>query len=129
MKNKGRKYFSAFDVIIIFIVILASTFSLVSQFNINENDLLCVIRVEGEVYKTVPLSEVNEVEIIEVSGNVPLSVIVSEKEVYVESSCPDKLCEHSGKISKAHQSIVCLPAKVSVTLESDKDSDIDVVVG
>jgi hypothetical protein len=50
--------------------------------------------------------------------------------VYIKDACcPDKLCEHTGEIHSANQSVVCLPAKVSVTLESGTDIELDAVVG
>lgn len=38
----------------------------------------------------------------------------------VDSSCPDKLCERSGKIYKNSESIICLPGKIVVCIESHK---------
>ena len=47
-----------------------------------------------------------------------LTVEVADGAVYVASSdCPNQDCVHSGAISRAGQSIVCLPARVAVTLE------------
>ena len=48
---------------------------------------------------------------------------------YVASSdCPNQDCVHSGAISRAGQSIVCLPARVAVTLEGAA-SDYDLIAG
>ena len=49
-----------------------------------------------------------------------LTVAVENGAVRVsESDCPNQDCVHSGAISRAGQSIVCLPARVAVTLEKD----------
>ena len=45
-----------------------------------------------------------------------------------ESDCPNQDCVHSGAISRAGQSIVCLPARVAVTLEGAA-SDYDLIAG
>ena len=45
-----------------------------------------------------------------------------------ESDCPNQDCVHSGAISRAGQSIVCLPARVAVTLEGTS-SDYDLIAG
>lgn len=45
-----------------------------------------------------------------------------------EAGCPDKVCMHTGYISSSFQSIVCLPFKITVTIESEETSDIDVVL-
>lgn len=129
MKKVERKYFSALDIGIIVFVLIISAIALVSQLNSKTDELSCVVRVGGDVVHTVPLSQVDEKEYFLVEGEFPVTVVLTNDFVYVESaSCPDKLCEHTGKISRASQSIVCLPAKVSVTLESS-NSDLDAVVG
>ena len=45
-----------------------------------------------------------------------------------ESDCPNQDCVHSGAISRAGQSIVCLPARVVITLEGAA-SDYDLIAG
>lgn len=129
MDKEKRKLFSFFDIIIILVVVLASTLALLSQLNSEESNLSCVIRVEGEVVHSVLLEELSEGTKYVVDGELPVTVVMNETSVYVKSaSCPDKLCENTGEISRAGQSIVCLPAKVSVTLQSD-NRDLDAVVG
>lgn len=129
MNKKDRKLFSPFDVIIILFVIIASAFAIISQFNNERDNLECVIKVSGEVTHTISLDDVSGSEKISVDAALPVTVIVSSDGVYVESaSCPDKLCEHTGKITRSGQSIVCLPAKVSVSLNGDLNS-VDTVVG
>ncbi|MBQ8056932.1 MAG: NusG domain II-containing protein [Ruminococcus sp.] len=129
MKNRERKYFSVYDIFIILIAVAASVLALLSQINADSDALNCVIRVKGEIIECVELSTVNESLLIEVDGEFPVSVYITDYSVRVESaSCPDKLCEHSGEITRSGQSIVCLPAKVSITLESTKN-EFDAVVG
>ena len=45
-----------------------------------------------------------------------------------ESDCPNQDCVHSGAISRAGQSVVCLPARIAVTLEGAA-SDYDLIAG
>ena len=45
-----------------------------------------------------------------------------------ESDCPGQDCVRTGSISRAGQSIVCLPAQVVISLESAA-SEVDVVLG
>lgn len=131
MKNKQRKYFAVPDIFIILIAVVASVIALLSQLNSSDDALCCVIRVSGETVQTFELSRLNESVTLEIEGELPVTVYVTESSVKVQSSaCPDKLCEHSGEITHSGQSIVCLPAKVSVTLESTaKQNEFDAVVG
>ena len=48
-----------------------------------------------------------------------------------EADCPTQDCVHTGTITRAGQSIVCLPARIIIRLEGgtvDKDAP-DVVIG
>ena len=58
-----------------------------------------------------------------------LTVTVENGAVRVsESDCPNQDCVHSGAISRAGQSVVCLPARVAVTLEGAA-ADYDLIAG
>lgn len=46
----------------------------------------------------------------------------------VESDCPNQDCVRTGAISRAGQSIVCLPGRVAVTIEGAAD-DYDLIAG
>ena len=130
MKNRERRYFAVCDVFIILIAVFASVIALVSQFNSNADALCCVIKVRGETVETIELSTIKAPVTLEIDGEMLVVVSVTQSSVKVESSaCPDKLCEHSGEITRSGQSIVCLPAKVSVTLKSaTQQNEFDAVV-
>ena len=46
----------------------------------------------------------------------------------VSSDCPTQDCVHTGQISRAGQSIVCLPAHIVITL-AGADADYDLITG
>ena len=64
---------------------------------------------------------------IEVSSNgCELKIVISNGAVRVtESSCPDKVCAASGKISSPGRVIACVPAGVTVKVEGEIDDEID----
>ncbi len=129
MKNVERKYFSFFDIGIIVIVLIVSAVSLISQLNKPTDNLNCVVKVSGEQVYSISLDDIDATQEYYVDSQYPLTVVLSNDKVYVHSAtCPDKLCEHSGAIKRAGQSVVCLPSKVSVTLKST-NSTLDAVVG
>ena len=85
-----------------------------------------VISVDGEVFREVPLGE--DTEIIVESEFGKNIVTVKNGEVYVtEADCPDKLCEKD-KIKKSGESIVCLPNRLSVTVEGENEKEVDVII-
>ena len=46
-----------------------------------------------------------------------------------EANCPDLLCVHQGKIRYTGQSIICLPNRLTVTVEGGEDDGVDFVTG
>ncbi len=90
-------------------------------------ELTVSISVDGETVERCALSTY-EGGVYESRGYT-LTVAAADGAVYVVSSdCPNQDCVHSGAISRAGQSIVCLPARVAVTLEGAA-SDYDLIAG
>ena len=90
-------------------------------------ELTVSISVDGETVERCALSAY-EGGIYESRGYT-LTVEAADGAVYVVSSdCPNQDCVHSGAISRAGQSIVCLPARVAVTLDGSA-SDYDLIAG
>ena len=46
----------------------------------------------------------------------------------IEADCPDHLCMKQRSISKNGQSIICLPNQIVLTIRSQKQDEIDVMV-
>lgn len=86
---------------------------------------LVSISVDGKIYKKVPLDTNAEIEVESEWGT--NTVVIENGQVYIKSAnCPNKQCEKE-KISKSSQSIVCLPNRLSVIIESEKE-EIDVII-
>lgn len=67
------------------------------------------ISIDGKVTKTLDLSR-NQTFIIESITGGQNTLIIEDGSAWVtNASCPDKVCEHQGKISMDGQMIVCLP--------------------
>ena len=90
-------------------------------------ELTVSVAIDGETVERCALSNY-EGGMYESRGYT-LTVAVENGAVRVsESDCPNQDCVHSGAISRAGQSIVCLPARVAVTLEGAA-SDYDLIAG
>ena len=84
------------------------------------------ISLNGEVYREVSLAVNCEIEIVSKFGE--NTVVIENGEVFVtHSNCPDGLCEKQ-KISKSGESIVCLPNRLSVTVEDKNKKEVDVIL-
>lgn len=76
----------------------------------------------GETEVTYPISDERKIEIN--SNGISLTVkIENEKVCVADSSCPDKCCVKKGEISECGESIVCLPARCTVTLTGEGEFD------
>lgn len=90
--------------------------------------LTVVISVAGEETRRVPLSDFTETTVS--GGGYTLRVSTRDGGVAVtDSDCPTQDCAHTGVITRAGQSIVCLPAQVVVHLEGTAPDAPDVIVG
>lgn len=71
----------------------------------------------GEVLGRYALLEPNRVPIQGVNG-FSLVLVVEDGQAWVEeSTCPDLICQRHAPISRAGAAIICLPARISVTVE------------
>lgn len=53
-----------------------------------------------------------------------LTVVLENGRVRVtDAACPDKVCEHTGAISRTAESIACVPCDVIVTIEGASKTD------
>ena len=92
-------------------------------------DLTVVISADGEETERVKLNSFTETTVTH--NGYTLRVTADGSGVRVaDSDCPTQDCVHTGTISRAGQSIVCLPAQVVVHLEGTASADApDVIVG
>lgn len=112
------------DLILIVSVILISLSAFfILKFTKSDGETVTV-SVDGSIYGTYDL---NKDDIIDINGTNTL-VIEDNKAYMKDAHCPDKLCVKQKAISKDGESIICLPNKVIVTVESHSQSDVDAVV-
>ena len=89
-----------------------------------------VVCVDGQEVAAFPLDVDTTYEIEGAGGGRNLLVIEGGQAYLSDASCPDLLCVHMGKISRAGQSIICLPNKVTVEIRGkEKSEEYDTIVG
>jgi hypothetical protein len=111
------------DIILILVLITASVLLFVLKDNGKDGKLLKV-SVNGSEICTLSLDEDIEYEI---QGFISKNILIIEngKARMKEAGCPDKLCVKQGEISKAGESIICLPNRIIVSVEGGEESGID----
>ena len=97
----------------------------------SNNALTCVITDHGSEVQRIDMSALDDAEYLEIDGDYHLTVKLSPDGVEVtDSDCPHQDCVHTAPISRAGQSIVCLPAQIVIHLEGMPAADApDVIVG
>lgn len=80
------------------------------------------VRSDGKLVKKIRLTENLNLSLNIKSFEGSLTLEISDGKVYVEgSSCRDKLCEKTGKISNVGESIICLPNRISISIVGAKN--------
>lgn len=88
-----------------------------------------VVEQEGQELYRIPLTSVSAPYELSVGGDYPAVILVEPDGVRVQSaSCPDQLCVRTGKLTRASQTAVCLPARLTVTLQGN-DYPVDGYTG
>ena len=109
------------------ITIFAVLFSIIFKIVFSKQGDMVEISVDGKLYGSYSLDTDTEVDIVDHNGTVTNVLIIKNHTAdMVEATCPDKLCLKQKAISKDNESIVCLPNKTIVQIQSDKENDYDV---
>lgn len=123
-KRIGRNDIIFISTLLILIIIFLSIFY--SKYNTSGSYV--TITVDGKQYGRYRLDEDKEIKIKNASGKVTNILLINDNCANMtEANCPDKLCVNQKAISKEKETIVCLPNKVVVTVESDDKSDFDAI--
>lgn len=105
------------DLIILIIIVLAIILYFLFNYNIQGDSV--IIEVDNKFYKEIVLNNSVEKElVINFNNNKYIKLCYNKDGIYVkETSCPDKICQKTGKINKSNQSIVCLPNKTIIYIK------------
>ena len=116
---KSTKPMRFVDIIVIILVVAISiVITVIGMLNTKKGDIV-VITVDGKASK-YSLSS-NRSIVLDC-----LTVVIESGYVYIiDSCCQDKICEHTGKISKVNQSIVCLPNNIVITILGNSEFQAD----
>jgi len=115
-----RKVISLPVIIVCIIAVLSCIFVWLFNENNAEKGKNAVVYVGGEIVKVLPLENDSTFTL----PKTDMTIKVESSQAYIsESSCKCKTCIGFGKLTKAGQSAVCLPNRVTVTIEGEGDVD------
>ena len=111
------------DIILIVIIVVVAAMAFLMHHILQEAGTgQVIVKVNGAVEGTYDLNDDQEISI---NNGTNILVINNGKADMIEADCPDKLCVEQRAISKNHESIICLPNKVSVEIVSTSESQVD----
>ena len=80
--------------------------------------LTALVRQDGQVVRTIALTGLSEPITFTLDGAYTNTIRAENGRICVESAtCPGQDCVHTGWLTRAGQSAVCLENRVSITLE------------
>ncbi len=89
-----------------------------------------VVEQDGVELARVDLSSLAEEKVLNLGG--PYRVRLRAGPGFIEflsSDCPDQVCVRTGRLTRAGETAVCLPARISVRLEGGAGGGTDAVTG
>lgn len=127
MKTSLRLSFRKGDIFAILLVIAMAACAALAFLpgdTANQNSTVQIYR-DGRLVRELPLQQDAA---LQVTGRYANTLSIEDGRVaFVDSSCPGQDCIHSGWISGAGRSIVCLPNRVEIRITGA--SDVDFAVG
>lgn len=112
---------------VLWIIILgvAVALFLFLKFSANDGEQV-IVKVDKKEIARYDLNTDREV-IIDGKDGGKNTLVIKDGKVYIkDATCPDKLCEHQGKIHMVGQSLICLPNRVVIEITDDKkDEEFD----
>ena len=85
------------------------------KFSANDGEQV-IVKVDKKEIARYDLNTDREVIIDGKDGGKNTLVIKDGKAYIKDATCPDKLCEHQGKIHMVGQSLICLPNRVIIEI-------------
>ncbi len=115
------KLFKRMDLIIILAVLLAAAMISIPRF-LGSDRLTAEIYVDGRLEETIELSEVESEYTVTPDTEPRVEITVNKGEIYFShAECKDKLCVKSGKLTSGGETAACLPARVVISVKSNKN--------
>ena len=111
------------DIVLIISLCLIIVLSFLPSFSGGNEKLTAEVYYEGELIKTVSLSECKGEEFL-----VGSCTLLFEKDgvAFIHSECPDKLCIKRGKLKRKGDTMACVPERVVVVIKGEKNEDFHI---
>lgn len=113
-------------IILAFILIVALAAYVIPALLPNDETGVISVYQDGTLLYQYSLEEEQTITVSSPEGYNLL--LIGESEVRVtDADCPDQLCTRQSAISRKGESIICLPHKLVIQIDSGKESELDAV--
>ena len=117
-------------VIVSFLLVLTGVTFIVTYVPKNSDELIANIYLKDEKIHSINLTELSEESIIytvNIDDDESVHIEAKHNAIRVkESTCPHQYCVHTGWISDAGRSIICVPYELVITIEGASSFDVEV---
>lgn len=114
------------DIIFISVLIVVILVAVLGMLLFRKAGDTVTVTIDGKLFCEYPLEEDRTVEIKTETGFNLL--VIRDGQAYIESAnCPDGICADHKPISFDGESIICLPNKVVVTVQSQNGNSPDII--
>ena len=115
------------DIILAAVILSFSIFALCTFFFARAEGAYAVVMIDGRQSARYSLSQDTEVEIKSENG-VNILRIEDGKASVISASCHDGVCVRHKAVSRDGETIICLPNKLIIRIDSAEDGGVDVAV-
>ena len=123
-KRFGRNDLIFFLVVIGLIFIISVGIRMIPK----KNGVYLVVTIDNQIYGSYSLEKDQQIDIKDSDGVITNSIGISNGKVsMIEANWPDQICMHHKEIEYGNETIICLPNKVILSIESTENSKIDVI--
>lgn len=125
MNTKKRKIQKRNDIILIVVLFIFVIMTIVLMVLEQEDGARVLVKIDGQIEREFSLFDDTTYNIEFEDGCYNVLVIEDGYVQIIEASCPDQICVKHREISKSGETIVCLPNKLVIEIDSEYQSEID----
>ena len=117
-------------VIVSFLLVITGVTFIVTYVPKNSDELIANIYLKDEKIHSINLTELgeeSEIYTVNIDEDEHVQIEAKHNAIRVkESTCPHQYCVHTGWISEAGRSIICVPYELVITIEGASSFDVEV---
>ena len=127
-RQENRKLLNRSDIFIIVGIVAACAAMLLWLNRPASEKVRAEISVDGKIVRTIDLDTAED-GVISLDENSKVHFQIENHAIrFVNTECPDKLCENVGYINRPNSVAICLPNRVSVRIVGKGEENLDIIV-